>query len=44
MFVNEISKSVINNLKSFGIIVYKIKQKLKNPHDIYIERWKIYLI
>lgn len=43
MFVNEISKSVINNLKSFGIIVYKIKQKLKNPHDIYIERWKIYL-
>ena len=43
MFVNDISQSVINNLNSFGIIVYYIKKQLKNPHDIYIERWKIYL-
>ena len=43
MFVNGLSKSVINNLKSFGVIVYNIPNQFKEVHQIYIERWKIYL-
>ena len=40
IFVGEIKNSIINNLKSFGIIVKKIPQTYKN-FGIYNYRWKI---
>ena len=42
MFINGVSKSVINNLKSFGIIIYEIRTELKSAHKIFHYRWKIY--
>lgn len=42
IFVGEIKNSIINNLKSFGIIVKKIPQTYKN-FGIYNYRWKIYM-
>ena len=42
MFVSEVTFDVIDNLESFGIIVYKIKEKLKDCSQIFMERWNIY--
>ena len=42
MFVSEVTFDVIDNLESFGIIVYKIKEKLKDSSQIFMERWNIY--
>ena len=42
MFVSEVTFDVIENLQSFGIIVYKIKEKLKDSSQIFMERWNIY--
>ena len=42
VFINGISKSVIDNLKSFGIIIYEIKTKFKSVQQIFNYRWKIY--
>ena len=41
LFVQNISKSVVNKLKSFGIIVYHIPNNFKNT-KIFSLRWKIY--
>ena len=42
MFVSEVTFDVIENLQSFGIMVYKIKEKLKDSSQIFMERWNIY--
>ena len=42
MFVSEVTFDVIDNLESFGIIVYKIKEKFKDSSQIFMERWNIY--
>ena len=42
IFVRNISISIINKLKSFGIIVYVVPEKFKD-FEITICRWKIYL-
>ena len=42
IFVSEISQSVINHLKSFGVILYEIPYKLKSINQIYSYRWKLY--
>ena len=42
MFISEVSKSVKDNLKSFGIIVYEISTKLKDSYHIFKHRWKLY--
>ena len=42
MFISGLTKSVINNLNSFGIIVYNIQNKFKDVQNIYNDRWKIY--
>ena len=41
-FVNQVSPKVINNLKSYGIHVYLIRDKLYNSTEIYQYRWKLY--
>ena len=42
MFISGLTKSVINNLNSFGIIIYNIPNKFKDVQNIYSDRWKIY--
>ena len=42
MFISGLTKSVINNLNSFGIIVYNIQKKFIDVQNIYNDRWKIY--
>lgn len=42
MFISEVSQSVKDNLKSFGIIVYEISIKLKDSCYILRYRWKLY--
>ena len=42
IFISEISQSVINNLKSFGVILYEIPYKIKSINQIYNYRWKLY--
>lgn len=42
MFISEVAFDVIDNLESFGIIVYKIKEKLKDIGQIFMERWNMY--
>lgn len=42
MFISGLTKSVINNLKSFGIIVYNIPNRFKDVQHIYNDRWRIY--
>ena len=42
MFVSEVIFDVIENLQSFGIVFYKIKEKLKDSSQIFMERWNIY--
>ena len=41
-FINQISESTINYLKSFGIILCEIPGKLDDPLIIYKYRWKLY--
>ena len=41
IFVYNISKSTINKIKSFGVIVYDIPKKFKYKQVTYF-RWKIY--
>ena len=41
-FVSQVTPSLINNLKSYGIYVYVIKDKLDSSHRIYQYRWKLY--
>ena len=41
MFVSEVTFDIIDNLESFGIIVYKIKEKLKDSSQILMERWNM---
>ena len=41
-FINQISETVENYLKSFGIILCKIPGILNNPAIIYKYRWKLY--
>jgi len=42
MFISGLTKSVINNLKSFGINVYNIPNRFSDIQHIYKDRWKIY--
>jgi len=42
IFVQKITKSVINNLKSFGAVIYEIPFKIKTINEIYSFRWKLY--
>ena len=41
-FINQVSETVENYLKSFGVILYKIPFNLNNPYIIYKYRWKLY--
>jgi len=41
-FVNQVTPEVISNLKSYGVNVYKIKEKIIGSYNIYKIRWKLY--
>ena len=42
IFVNQVTQTVMNNLKSYGLKFYEIKVKLNNAYEIYQYRWKLY--
>lgn len=42
IFVQKITQSVINHLKSFGAVIYEIPFKIKTINEIYSFRWKLY--
>ena len=41
-FVNQVTPEIISNLKSYGVIVHEIKEKLIGSYNIYKTRWKLY--
>ena len=43
IFISKLSKSVINNLKSYGVIIIEIPFKIEAIHHIYKYRWKLYM-
>ena len=43
IFISKLSKSVINNLKSYGVIIIEIPFKIEAIHYIYKYRWKLYM-
>ena len=40
-FVNQVTPEIISNLKSYGVIVYEIKEKIIGSYNIF-KRWKVY--